>query len=286
MELSDLEAGLKAVSSAGHVLNWQELTVLQAGLTLLKSQEKYSEILFWGKIFGSSADSCKPSSDYYIAYGVRETEFEFPSKDFFYACEDFEFKALPRLSEEAADRIIEMALEKPFSGTSAAPLEPREGNDAPEGGQVPSEALDQLTEIDRLAQAVQEIDFDTAAVPKGAHALNEAHVVVPSADFKGLDVSEATSISKYMHFRPPTSVACLRALARTDTEFYSSFLDSLDSDLPKGCWAVRQDPSALLVTLRSLSWPGYVAFHVPGTTKYGGVYFGYGQKNRDLPFIL
>merc|ERR1711990_640289 len=132
----------------------------------------------------------------------------------------------------------------------------------------------------------QEIDFDTAIVPKGAYALNEAHQVVPSSDFKGLGLTEAKALASYVHFRPPTSVASLRALARTDVQFYKNFLDPVTDDLPKGCWACRQDPSASLVTLRSLMWTGYCSYHIPGSTKFGGLYFGYGQKNRDLPFIL
>lgn len=289
MDLFNLEAGLKSVSSAGNVMNCQELMSIQAGLTQLKSTEKYSDIYLWGKIYGHNIDPTK-SADYYIAYGLRDSEFEFPFKDFYYAGADFDFKALPRLSEESADKIIELALEKPFTGTPAEPLEPpKEGDEPPaddaEAAPDTSKPVP-LTEVDRLAQVVQEIDFDTAAVPKGAHAINEAHVVVPSSDFKGLGVTEATSVTKYVHFRPPTSVACLRALARTDIQFHSEFLDSLESDLPKGCWSVRQDPSATIVTLRSLAWPGYTAYHVPGTTKYGGLYFGYGQKNKDLPFIL
>merc|ERR1711865_181334 len=159
------------------------------------------------------------------------------------------------------------------------------GDPPPEGEQAPP-APPSLTEADRLSQIVQEIDFDTAAVPKGAYALNEAHMVVPSSDFKGLGLTEAKALASFVHFRSPTSVACLRALARTDVQFYSNFLDPLKEDLPKGCWAVRQDPSASLVTLRSLNWPGYVSYHIPGTTKFGGLYFGHGQKNRDLPFIL
>jgi len=284
MEFFDLEQGLKSIASAGSVLNCQELTGLQAGLSLLRSKEKYPQIFLWGKILGQSAD-------YYVAYGLRDSDFEFPSKDFFYSGEDFEFKALPRLTEDVADRIIEVLSEKerPFMGKPEELLEaPADGEDPPadEGGEDSADKPPKLTEVDRLAQVVQEIDFDTAVVPRGAHSLNEAHVVVPSSDFKGLGLTEATAISKYVHFRPPTSVACLRALARADVQFYANFLDSLESDLPKGCWAVRQDPSATLVTLRSLSWPGYVAYHVPGTTKYGGLYFGYAQRSRDLPFIL
>jgi len=295
MELFDLEYGLKSVSSAGYVLNCQEITALQAGLTILRSKEKYDNIFLWGKVFGQKAD-------YYIAYGLRDSDFEFPSKNFYVAMEgkgvegaeppiaEFEFQPLNRLTEEAADRIIALGVDKIFTGVPTTPLEPpvdpeAAGDPPPEGEQPPAAAAI-LTEADRLSQVVQEVDFDTAVVPKGAHALNEAHMVVPSSDFKGLGLTEAKALANYVHFRAPTSVACLRALARTDVQFYSNFLDPLKEDLPQGSWACRQDPSVSLVTLRSLTWPGYCSYHIPGTTKFGGLYFGYGQKNRDLPFII
>eukprot|EP00929_Paragymnodinium_shiwhaense_P043980 TRINITY_DN2256_c0_g1_i1.p1 TRINITY_DN2256_c0_g1~~TRINITY_DN2256_c0_g1_i1.p1 ORF type:complete len:269 (-),score=60.30 TRINITY_DN2256_c0_g1_i1:217-1023(-) len=268
MELSDLESGLKCVASGGTVLNCQELTCMQASLHLLKCKEKYSDICFWGKIFGQTCD-------YYIAYGMKDSDFEFPSKSFYYAGEDFDFQPLPRLTEEVADQIIDLCVDEPFTGVAMKPLvAPADGEAQP------------LVELHRLAQVVQEIDFDTAVVPKGAYCLNEAHSVVSSSAFKGLGLTEATDLKKYAHFRPPTSVAGLRALAKTDVQFYSEFLDPLESDLPKSCWSVRQDKSISMVTLRSLNWPGYISYHIPGTVKFGGLYFGYGNKNRDLPFIL
>jgi len=294
MELFDLEYGLKSVAAAGFTLNCQEVTALQASLTILRSNQKYEKIFLWGKVFGQKAD-------YYIAYGLRDSEFEFPSKEFYVAMEgkgtevaegqpaiaDFEFQPLNRLSEEAADRILALGADKIFTGVPTTLLEPPVETDAadPPPEDAPP-APPSLTEADRLSQVVQEIDFDAAAVPKGAYALNEAHQVVPSSDFKGLGLTEAKALASYVHFRPPTSVACLRALARTDIQFYTNFLDPLKEDLPKGSWAVRQDPSGSLVTLRSLTWPGYCSYHIPESNKFGGLYFGYGQKNRDLPFIL
>lgn len=281
MELVDLESGLNCAAAAGYVLNCQEIAGLQASLSVLRSREKYDKIWFWGKIFGQK-------SDYYIAYGLRASDFEFPSKNFYCAGEDFEFQPLARLTEEVADRVIELGLDKPFTGVLTTPLEaPQSGDDAdapPADDNAPKPQVP--LESDRLAQIVQEIDFDTAAVPKGAYALSDAHTVVPSTDFKGLGATQAKSLSNYVHFRPPTSVASLRALARTDVQFYANFLDLLESDLPKGCWAIREDLARSAVSLRSLNWPGYVAYNVPGTTKFGGIYFGYGQKNRDLPFLL
>lgn len=284
MEITNFEMSLQSVASGGNVLNIQELTGVQSGLRLLKAREKAPELFFWGKIFGTAAD-------YYVAFALQGPDFEFPSKNFYYAGEDFEFKPLQRLTEDVADRIIELALDKPFTGVASTLLEPAaEGEEPPaDEGEAPAEDTGKpakLKETDRLAQLVQDIDFDTAVVPKGAHALSEVHKVVASTDFKGLGITEAASLKSYVHFRPPTSVAALRALARTDIQFFSNFLDPIEGDLPKGCWAVRQDPSAMLVTLRSLSWPGYVAYHTPATPAFGGMYFGYGQKCRDLPFII
>jgi len=288
MELSDLEQGAKSVACGGYVLNCQELTGLQVGLTMLKTKEKLPSVFFWGKISGLTAD-------YYIAYGLKDPEFEFPMKCFFYAGEDFDFKHLPYPSLEKAQKLLEYSLEKPFAGKADEVIKPpnagnTEGNEADE---APAEGAEEgaagkatLTELDRLGQVVVDIDFDTAVVPRGAHRLNEAHQIVQSSDFRGLGATEATALSKYVHFRPPANIAALRALARTDAEFFANFLDPLEADVPMGCWAVRQDASAGLVTIRSLSWPGYVAYHSPQTTKFGGLYFGYAQKSRDLPFLL
>merc|ERR1711988_425301 len=143
-----------------------------------------------------------------------------------------------------------------------------------------------MTELDRLSLLVQEIDFDTAVAPQGAHSLTEAQTIVPNSQFMGLDPMKAMDLDQYVHFRAPASVASLKAYSRNDLEYYSNFLDTLAADLPKRCWASRMNMTAGLVTLRSLTWPGYVAFHVPGTKKFGGAYFGYASKNTDLAFLI
>lgn len=292
VEVCDLEYGLKCVAAGGNVLNCQEVTCLQAGLNVLRGAEKCSEVYFWGKLMGSGigGEQAKGPCDYFIAYALSKPEFEFPAKRFFYAGEDFVFKPLPLITDEIAAKIQELGLETPLTGVPERVVEPTaaeadEAADPPadeEGVEKPAK----LTEADVLAQIIQEIDYDTAVVPKGSYALNEEHNVVPSSDFRGLSLSEATSQSKYVHFRPPTSVAALRALARTDIQFYSDFLDPIEGDLPKGCWVARQEHVSGAVTLRSLMWPGYIAYSVPGSTRFGGLYFGYGQRNQDLPFIL
>lgn len=286
MEIFDLEQGMKSIAPSGHVMNCQEMTCIQAGLNIVKCQHGFKEIYFWGKVFGLK-------NDYYIAYGLRETDFEFPSKMFFFAGDKFEFKAMEQLTEELANRVIELCVERPFSGEPQQSIEgtpavgEAEAGDGEGGGaEGETDKPRRLTEADRLAQVIQEIDFDTAVVPKGAHALNENHAVIPNRAFKGLGLTEAKDLRRYVHFRPPANVASLRALSRSDVQFYSDFLDPLECDLPRGCWALRRDHSVALITVRSLLWPGYTAFHIPETVKFGGLYFGYGLKERDLPFLL
>lgn len=167
-------------------------------------------------------------------------------------------------------------------------MEPQTGEAEVEGGEgaEAAEPAKVLTEQDRLSQVVTEIDYDTAVVPKGSYVLNESHQVKPGVDFKGLSFSDAQELSAYVHLRPAASIAKLRALANDDTQFYSNFLDPLTEDLPKGAWALRTDPASSYVSLRNLVWPGYASYCVPGTPRFGGIYFGHALKNRDLPFLL
>ncbi|CAE8620592.1 unnamed protein product [Polarella glacialis] len=285
MENQDLETGLKYCAAGGQVLNCQEIAGLSGGLALLKSKEQFQRIYFWGKVFGQTAD-------YYVAYGLRNGDFEFPTKHFFFSGKEFQFNALMQPTQEEADRIVELCGDKPLTGAAGTQLEPpKEGEEEPQldenGEPIPVQGPKKLTEADRLARLVQEIDFDTAAVPKGAHTLSASHSVVAANDFKGLTSSDAAALTSYVHYRAPVSIAALRTLARVDAQAHAgNILDGLDGDQPKGCWAVRKDSTSDLVTLRSLSWPGYIAFHVPETKKFGGIYFGYAQKCYELPFLL
>ncbi len=52
--------------------------------------------------------------------------------------------------------------------------------------------------------------------------------------------------------------------------------------MPKGCWSIQKARD--LVTVRSFLWNGYMAY-CQGSA-FGGIYFGNGLKNSDLPFIL
>merc|ERR1712032_50000 len=109
----------------GNLLNCQELTGLQVGLTELRNAEKCLDIYFWGKIFGTK-------SDYYIAYCLHDSAFEFSMKKFFFATETYEFKPLPAITAEVGEQLMDSPILAPFQGDADAPAVP------PEPGQADS----------------------------------------------------------------------------------------------------------------------------------------------------
>ena len=54
----------------------------------------------------------------------------------------------------------------------------------------------------------------------------------------------------------------------------------------KGSWSLKFERGSGLVCIMSTLWPGLSFYHVPHSQKFGYVYFGTGEKNKDLPFLL
>jgi len=65
----------------------------------LSESESFDNILFWGKVEGST-------KDYYLAVGLNfRGYYEFPNKRFFWSSSDFSFSELPPLNLEYKDRV-------------------------------------------------------------------------------------------------------------------------------------------------------------------------------------
>ncbi|XP_061482400.1 radial spoke head protein 9 homolog isoform X3 [Rhineura floridana] len=54
----------------------------------------------------------------------------------------------------------------------------------------------------------------------------------------------------------------------------------------EGSWSIQVERGGRVIVLRSLLWPGLTFYHVPNTKQHGYIYFGHGEKNKDLPFML
>ena len=143
-----------------------------------------------------------------------------------------------------------------------------------------------FTELDRLAHVVYSIEKENAVVPRGSFRLTHGKEIRRNRDFAGLDADAFERLEHYHHFRSPESAEKLEIVARGEGVDTGDFLDGLDKDSPSGSWSSQLDSSKTINVIRSLLWPGYYAYHVLGTNKFGGVYIGDGVKNKDLPFML
>jgi radial spoke head protein 9 len=123
-------------------------------------------------------------------------------------------------------------------------------------------------------------------VPEGAFRITPAHELSRNRAFQGLNRSDVKVLGKYLHFRNVQTSEKRQQLDRDDAIFTYDFLDPADADVPMPCWSVQTDSSKALVNVRSLLWPGYIAYHKANTQRCGGVYIGNGVKNVDLAFML
>ena len=62
---------------SGNTLNVKERSLLEIVMAKKKREESLQEVLFWGKIFGTSAD-------YLICFGVRKMFTGVPVKKFYF----------------------------------------------------------------------------------------------------------------------------------------------------------------------------------------------------------
>jgi hypothetical protein len=67
----------------------------------------------------------------------------------------------------------------------------------------------------------------------------------------------------------------------------SQFLDRIEDAAPQGVWCLQHDDSGAKHTLRSLVWPGFEFCVESHNASSGyGAYFGTGEKNRDVLFMV
>ena len=143
-----------------------------------------------------------------------------------------------------------------------------------------------LTELDRLAHVVSQIESDCQIVPRGAVKKIPLEEIRKNEAFKGLKADQAFMVSNYFHFRSPLLKKNIELNARKEGVYNDDFLDNAEEDMPKGTSSVLKDTMGTVAVLRSKLWPGYYAFHKSNSDIYGGFYVGNGCKALDIPFMF
>lgn len=294
MDTASLASALEVVAPAcGATLSVDERVAVETSLAVLKSDNVFDKVVFWGRISGVQNDYLI-AQGYNLPYAMIEATSSPASS--FYSTDGTTWLKLDPVDADIVLRCS--ALTKPFTGDAstvsvvlerAAPVSAEEvppteaeddGEPAPEGFTKAN-----VTEAQRLACSVAAIDFAAAVIPKGAMIMDANENVVVNRSFTGLEGKDATSPASYCHFRPvadPKTIVKLGDNASPSADIFETITD----DIPSGCWTFKMSGTGAAVVLNNLLWPGSVAYSVLGSASYGYCYFGTGLKNQDIAFML
>ncbi|CAG4934447.1 unnamed protein product [Parnassius apollo] len=259
------------VNVNGVMLTSELISLLQTSLTLIQVENHFITMQYWGQIYAIDAD-------YHIAVGINKDALN--DRKYFYTT-DFNFWGLlPKAKKKY--KLLSLLATQPFRG------------DPSENIKVLDEALDEndpdrcktMKEEARLAATISNICEEAEVCARGQLIKQPEGTVVINPNFYGLTATEAKMLKSYLHIRPAQHKWNTNLLTRPDYNYSMDFLDSIDQDIPKGCWNLILENVGSVAYLKSLYWPGMMYFHKIRTPDAGFLYVGHGRKNLDVPFLL
>ena len=281
-----LEEPMKEISSFNGVcLSLVERLKLETVLDQLKSDIKCDEMQFWGIIYGSE-------KDYYIAKALYYKGYPYFPKKKYYFCSssNFIFSELPSVYPHHIPDFHKFNTY--FIGNPDIILEKYDSekinnlDDEMAGDNFkPKTKKKNMTETDRLSYVVRAIDRDTSVAPVGGFKMMPINELRRNDLFEGLNSEDLDKKEKYVHFRPVENQEKKDKIDMGKAVLDFEFLDSIVDDPIKDSWSIHVDSTRTISSLRSLVWPGYFAYCKANSNEFGGVYFGYGIKNIDIPFM-
>jgi len=290
MMLSSILEMLESLNTSGFVLSVEQRAALASSLTTLVQNEKMAGCKMWGRVVGTA-------KDYIIVQVVGEDRLT--SRKSFYSMDCTTWAQLPEVHPviAASAKLIqkrftgnpshEFTVSEPGPSKAEAPVDlPAEVKalqtieEKEEGATITTI----ISEDKRLAAVVAAIDYECAVVPHGAYQKTPLGAIVPVANYSGLSSEEASKLSSYKHFRVPSN--SVAPIDRAKLNKALDFWDSIEADVPNGCWSLTKESAGSSVLLKSWLWPGFVFYNKPGTGSYGGAYCGTGLRNSDLVFML
>ena len=106
--------------------------------------------------------------------------------------------------------------------------------------------------------------------------------VVDSSTYSGVDISKATSTKAFVLLNKSKDLP-VNADAVTKA---TDFLMTADTLVPSAALSSKFDESINCVTWKNLLYPGFTAYTFVGAPLHGYCYFGTGEKNADIAFML
>jgi len=287
-------------SFMGLGLNVSQRVATRNSLMKIKLNENWGEVVFWGKIIGKQRD-------YLI--GVATSTSETIKKCFYVSYDNgLTFSKLPPADEWVSERCAKTR--GMFTGNPAQVLkdpfkipkvgdddeeeeepeeEEEEGGDEGDGEKKEKEfdpSKRKLNELERLAYTVENCDRDTSIVVRGQYYLTPTGDIAANRSFKGLTQAESCRLDSYLLFRDPICNATFARIRKLGVNNNFDFLDTVEQDKPKGLWSLQSDESGSVVTLRSLVWTGFEFVLDVNTQSTRRCYYGYGNRNDDVLFMI
>ncbi|NWR86487.1 RSPH9 protein, partial [Furnarius figulus] len=278
MEVQSLPAALALVAGGGAGLSPEKRAALAVSLPLLQRDYRFERVWFWGCIQGVRGA-------YYIAEGLGRDRAA--PRRCLYSLNCLDWSLLTAASREEVARARQ--LKGRFQGDPSFQYGPGDPGAEEAAETLPEGAVEPgIKEETRLLATIEQIDKAVGIVPRGAFVKTPLGSVHENRHFEGLSLAEAKKLGSYFHFTEPANLKNKTLLEKANLDPSTDFLDSLEHDIPhgKGSWSVQVEKGGAVVVLRSLLWLGLTFYHVPMTKQYGYVYFGTGEKNTDLPFML
>uniref|UniRef100_A0A2A4JP65 Radial spoke head protein 9 homolog n=1 Tax=Heliothis virescens TaxID=7102 RepID=A0A2A4JP65_HELVI len=255
----------------GVMITNELISLLQNSLTMLQVENHFNHIQYWGQIYAVDMD-------YHIAVGISSDALN--ERKYFYTT-DFKFWGLlPKPKKKYKQ--LSLLTTFPFRGEPSLQLK------------VLDEGLEEnhpdrckvMTEESRLSATISNICDEAEVCARGQLLKQPSGTVVVNPNFYGLYAAEAKLLKSYLHIRPAQHRWNTNLLTRQDYNYSMDFLDSIDMDIPSGCWNLSIEQGGSLAYLKSLYWPGMIFFHKVRTPDAGFLYIGNGRKNLDVPFLL
>ncbi|XP_050347336.1 radial spoke head protein 9 homolog [Nymphalis io] len=259
------------VNVNGKILSNELISLLQNSLTLLQVENHFTYVQYWGQFYAVD-------TDYHIAVGINKDAIS--DRKYFYTI-DFKFWGLlPKAKKKY--KHLSLLTTLPFRGDPSLKIK------------VLDEALEEnnpdrcqlMKEENRIAATISNICEEAEICARGQLIKQPDLTVVINPNYYGLTAAETKLIKSYLHIRPPQHRWNTNLLTRPDYNYSLDFLDSIDQDIPNGCWNLSLEQNGSIVYLKSLYWPGMMFFHKARTPECGFLYVGNGRKNLDVPFLL
>lgn len=248
---------LAATAQGFGFLSMEVLAAMKVTLPVLQLEYGLAKMYVWGKLKGMSAD-------YLIAVGVAHSLKE-SGKKYFYCLDGASWAQMPEIDAETAltcakiSSVAKLTGDVQFVYTVTKVL--AEGEEPPEND---DELSRKITEDVRAAYLVKQIDAEIAMLPVGAIIPDpKLGMPVVNTTFEGLRIEASLALGSW--------------------ELLSGMSASLQL---VGSLKSKHVPSSSLSVVRSLLWPGFAAYCVPGASTAGYAYVGDGFKNADIAFCL